>query len=522
MSISTEARLGAARQLMVAGKVAEARAINDALLVADPKHVGALIQRSRIESAADNYRLARDYTIEAYQLGPVLPRDHLNLLRRLRTFGLAERFHKAATSLPVELLSREQPLQLLASMFNTLDDPARALQYAEMGLSLNPEAIPLQLAKAQALMFLGRLEEDEQFLLECLRKKPGLAFAWWMLSRLRKQSPDSNHVAMLRRELAEARHPDDVTFLGYALHKELDDLGDTAGAYEALALANATRRKVVEYSPLLEHQLFSRLKSMPPAKPVPEENFGRHGQTPIFIVGMHRSGTSLMEQFLDGHPDIFCAGELYDFTRQMRYAADHHCPREVDIEIVEAAPELDFSEVGRGYLEAVQWRTSGQSHITDKLPTNFLNIGFILQALPHARVLHMVRSPLETCFSNLREFFSDTAALYSYEQSEMGDYYLQYASLMKHWHEAYPGRILDVSYTELITNSEATLRRIMEYCGLSYVPGMLDTSARSRSVSTASAVQVRSTPSLPPTPKWSLYEKQLGPLIERLTAAVPG
>ncbi len=514
-----EAKLGLARRHIASGNLGEARKINAGILFEYPQHAGALIQRSRIESIAGNYRLARASTLEAYAAGAQGQRDSVNLLRRLRTFGLAPEIHGAISALSPSLLGKSEVVDLVATLLNSFNEPEKSLPYLESGLANDPESIPLQLSKAQTLMFLGRIEDAEQFLLECLRKRPGLAFAWWMLARLRKQTPASNHVDALRNELSQAMHPQDIAFLGYALHKELDDLDQIKEASEALDTANKSMRGLVEYSGIKERDFFEQLKAMP-VDGVPSATTAAEGSlTPIFIVGMHRSGTSLLEQFLDGHPQIHCAGELYDFTIQMRLAANHHCRREIDSEIVRRAPGLDFEEIGKGYLSAVDWRRTTESHITDKLPSNFLNIGFIVRALPQARIIHMVRDPMEICFSNLREFFSETTCLYSYDQTELADYYKEYAALMAHWHNAFPGRILDVDYRDLIQDPEGSLRRITAFCGLDYVPAMLDTSDRSRSVSTASAIQVRSKPALPPKPKWSSYRDYLAPLIERLSGA---
>lgn len=514
-----EAKLGRARRHIASGNLGEARRINAAILFEQPQHVGALIQRSRIESISGNYRLARASALDASAVGAQGQRDSINLLRRLRTFGLAEDIHRAISALSPSLLRNSEVADLVGTLLNSFNEPDRALPYLEAGLENDPKSIPLQLSKAQTLIFLGHIESAEQFLLECLKERPGLAFAWWMLARLRKQTPESNHVDALRSELSGATHPKDIAFLAYALHKELDDLGDAKEAFEALTVANKSMRGLVGYSGEQERDFFAALKALPVDGVIPPVTEADASLTPIFIVGMHRSGTSLLEQFLDGHPDICCAGELYDFTIQMRHAADHHCARELDLKIVQTAPAIDFSAVGKGYLSAVEWRRTTESHITDKLPSNFLNIGFIVRALPHAKIIHMVRDPVEICFSNLREFFSETACLFSYDQDELAEYYQEYHSLMAHWHAAFPGRILDVGYNELIQHPEMTLRRITEFCGLEYVPGMLDTSERSRSVTTASAIQVRSKPALPPHPKWSSYSDYLSPLIRRLSDA---
>ncbi|MDQ3229877.1 MAG: sulfotransferase [Pseudomonadota bacterium] len=239
------------------------------------------------------------------------------------------------------------------------------------------------------------------------------------------------------------------------------------------------------------------------------------GKIPIFITGMHRSGTTLLEHLLSGHADINAVGELYDFTASMRYATDHHCKGVIDTTIVERAQNTDFDGVGRAYLAGLEWRMDQRRYFTDKLPSNFLNIGFICRALPDAKILHMTRDAVETCFSNLRELYSD-ANPYSYDQIELAEFFLQYKRLMRHWHEAYPGRIFDVDYAGLTRDPEKTMRDVAGFCGFPFEPAMLDVGGNTRSVSTASAVQVRNKVSTRKTPKWEPYVDYLRPMIQHL------
>lgn len=179
--------------------------------------------------------------------------------------------------------------------------------------------------------------------------------------------------------------------------------------------------------------------------------------------------------------------------------------------------DVDFGEVGRRYLAGVAWRLGDAPLFTDKLPSNFLNIGFICSALPHARILHMVRDPVKTCFSNLRELFSD-ANPYSYDQAELADYFLRYRRLMAHWHALLPGRILDVDYAELTRDPESVMRRVAQFCGIDYMPGMTDPRSSRRPVSTVSAVQVREGLVRREVPKWVAYADRLQPLVGALKA----
>jgi len=510
-------RIVQARRLIAAGDIAGARTISDSILAQQPRHPGALIQRSRLESIDDNYRLAREYALSAYRVDVRNKGDCLHLLRRLKTFNLNAELHDFISRLPPELLHDVDVAELVCLLLQALNQPQQALDYVLQAAEHNPPSATLQAEAGLALLNLGRFDEAERHLLECLRLDPANASACWHLSRLRKPDVNSNHVDQLQREIGRTNEPRSTALLAYALHRELDELGDHAKAAQALELACTSMKKVVAYSPEEDERLFAMLKSLPTDMASRFAGTADAPFTPVFIVGMHRSGTTLLEQLLSGHDDICSGGELYDFTSQLRFSADHHCNTELDLQIAQASGDFDYDAIGKGYLDSVDGRRSGQRFVTDKLPSNFLNIGFILRALPGAKILHMSRDPMETCFSNLREPFSETTCRYSYDQTELANYYRQYFALMQHWRQRFPSRIHDVTYAALATDPAAELKRVMAYLGVEFQPAMLDTASASRSVSTASAVQVRQKPGLPLRPKWELYRDYLTPLAWRLS-----
>ena len=493
----------------------QARATLETALAGDPHNAAVLLQLSYIESLSGRYRAARDHALRANAAKPTDADTIRELMSRLRTFNEAGALHDLLARLgPM----RDVPIPLLiaaAAQLSYLNEQDAALRYLDEAMRGDPGYPPTLLARGQVLTYLGRFDEAAKDLEACIARAPEIAQAHSFLSRLRKQTPASHHVDRLGKMLASGaqRRPDDVALLAYALHKELDDLGDHAGAWRALVHACNAKRATLDYRPAQTHALMDKLIAMPV-----QANATRVGdspRTPIFIVGMHRSGTTLLEQLLDGHPDVRGVGELYDFTSRMRYATDHHCRGPIDATIVDRASQADFDEVGAGYLAGMEWRLGDEHFFTDKLPSNFLNIGFICRALPQAKILHMVRDPVETCFSNLRELFSD-ANPYSYDPLELADYYKQYERLMAHWRSAYPDRIMDVDYAELTRDTETVMRRVSAFCGLEFAPRMLDIGERERGVATASAVQVREGVVARETPKWAPYAEPLAPMIRAL------
>lgn len=508
-----------AEELVQQRRVAEAIARLQRLLELAPADVQALLRLSDLHLQSDRYCDARAFALRAHAQAPSRPEQILAVALRLRTFSepraiLASVARTSLRRWPIPLLL--QLAQTLSSL-NLQTEAFAALDEARRG---DPRFPPMLAARGQVLTYLGRLDDAARDLQQCIALAPELALPHWQLSRLRTWTPAQNHVPALQRELARpARKPDDVVRLAYALHKELDDLGRTDEAWDALALACKTRRAAIHYDTRDSARLVSRLIDLP--TPAPRLALSADKDTsaavPVFIVGMHRSGTSLLEQVLAGHGSVRDMGELYDFTIQMRLATDHYCRGVIDEEIIDRSRSVDLQAVGQAYLEATAWRRGKRSVAVDKLPSNFLNLGFILQALPQARVLHMVRDPMETCFSNLRELFSD-ANPYSYDQVELAEYFAQYRRLMAHWSTRFPGRILDVRYDRLVADSEATIRGIADFCGLEFQEAMLRPGAGRRTVATASAVQVRGAIENRAVAKWRPYADHLAPLRSRLVA----
>lgn len=499
------------------GEWAQSLAAFQELLRRRPGDADILLQLSYVSSLAGDYRQARDFAVRAAGTAPSDPRQVLELIARLRTFNEAPAL---LACLDRQLQSARMPQALLvgfAAQLSYLGEQSRALELLDVARQREPDNASILLARSQVLAYLGRLDEAEQDALACLARSPGMWRGWPLLVGLRKQTRELNHVAPLRRLLSQPQLPSEaIAELGFALHKSLDDLGEYDKAWSALEMACLAKRSTLKYRTQDTVDLADALLSYrlaPGQAPVSATQAA--GPTPIFIVGMHRSGTTLLEQLLQGHSDVRGLGELYDFTCQMRQATGHHCRGVIDNEIVRLAIGVDFDAVGRGYLEGVAWRLGKEKFFIDKLPSNFLNAGFICRALPQAKVLHMRRDPMDTCFSNLRELFLD-ANPHSYDQAELGAFYRQYERVMDHWSKSFPGRILDVSYERLVEEPEQQMRAVAQFCGLPFEPGMSRLTPAAGGVSTASAVAIRQGITKQKAPKWAPYASHLARLQQVL------
>lgn len=489
------------------------------MLALQPGNAELLIQLSYMESGAGNYRAARQAIVDAAMRPPRHPEALGDLMARLRTFNEAEALDRLINGLgPIDRL----PIPLLiqaGAQWSYLNEQERALRLLDEAKRGDPDYPPTLLARTQVLTYMGRVDDAQTDVDRAIRRAPQIAQAHWLRSRLRKQTPEQNHVAQISQELQRPnRSAADVSLLAFALHKELDDLGDHAGAWSALEQGCRAKRAALPYQRDDSRRLVDALIRLPVDSGAAGEGVDTSTPKPLFIVGMHRSGTSLLEQLLSGHDEVLATGELYDFTSAMRYGANHHCRGVIDQGIVDRAGAVDFADVGKRYLDGIAWRLGGRRRFSDKLPSNFLNIGFICRALPQARILHLVRDPMETCFSNLRELFSDANA-YSYDMGDLADYYQQYRRLMAHWHAAFPGRILDVRYDALTGDTDTAMREVAAFCGLDYRPAMANPDANRRAIATASAMQVRGGVVRRREPKWWPYRDQLAPLADALQAA---
>ncbi|MDE1898939.1 MAG: sulfotransferase [Xanthomonadaceae bacterium] len=352
---------------------------------------------------------------------------------------------------------------------------------------------------------------------------PADARAALALVRLHQGEPAPAQASAIERAIPLAEEGDRKAALHFALFEELHALRRYAQAWSVLQSANAAMRRVLAYDGDQEQQLLdSLMRRCTPefidARPVEDSP---DGPVPIFVIGLPRSGTTLLDRLLGSHPKITSAGELGDFSYQMGWATDHDTSALLDIDIVDRAGEADFQEVGRRYRAQTGWRAQGRPFFIDKLPANFLLAGFIAKALPEARLLHVVRDPMDVCFSNFRAFFGYAYA-YSYNLDDIAAHHARYRRLMAHWHAAMPGRILDVDYAQLATDPQSTLRRVLDFCGLTFDVACLDPMRNNAApTATLSAVQIRGA-IRPHRNAWQPYSSDLAQLQRALEQSPTG
>ncbi|RNF85987.1 tetratricopeptide repeat-containing sulfotransferase family protein [Montanilutibacter psychrotolerans] len=501
------------------GQANAALSAYEALIAIKPDHVLGLLRASRIAQSLGRYRVGHGYVMRALAERPSGEEAVLTLARALRMYNEPGALLECVQHSRWRERRSAEWLTELAMLVSTIGDNHLAMQLLDLAIVRDPRHPPTRYFRGVVQMFFGDMDAAERELELCIARAPGFAQAHWVLSRLRKQTENNHHVDRMAQQFrAIPRGGDSEVYLSFAMHNELHDLGRHDESWRALDNGCRLKRRLAPHNRGDAQRMYDGLQSLCDAgfvqahAPVEPE---QAPFVPVFIVGMHRSGSTLLEQLLGGHPQVADGGETYSFTTQMRYAADYRNNGVLDAELVRRAAEVDYELVGSRFLAHSQWRAKGKPYLTEKLPSNFLNLGFIARALPQARILHMVRDPLDTCFSNLRTMFSDVNT-FSYDQAELAEWFGQYRRLMAHWHSVMPGRVLDVHYDALVADPEAVMRGVLDFCDLPWDAAATSLDGRG-AVATASSPQMRGGIIKNRSAAWAPYEAQLQPLINGLS-----
>jgi len=369
--------------------------------------------------------------------------------------------------------------------------------------------------------FQGGVEQAETSLKKAIELNREDYEAYELRSDLRKQTSKSNHIPQLQKLLDEGiKVPAGEVRISYALAKELEDIGDSKSSFDALSRGATLRRKHINYDVENDIQTIDAIiDSFSPARLATPSN-GQATAEPIFIIGLPRTGTTLVERILGNHSAVFAAGELNNFAMQlMQQVRQLAGPQKLSRhELVHKSTELDFQKLGLAYLNSSRPRTGHTPHFVDKMPLNFLYAGLIHLSLPQAKIIHLVRNPMDTCYAIYKQLFQD-AYPWSYDPAEIATYYLAYRRLMAHWQSVIPSVIHTVQYENLVTDTESQARLLLDHCHLNWEDQCLEFHKSTSASTTASATQVRQKVYTSSVDKWRAYEVELAPLKRKLEAA---
>ena len=423
---------------------------------------------------------------------------------------------RALTLLPLDA----QTLDTLGVIFTRANAHERATSLYDRAVTLAPAQPNYHYNFAKSLVFLGDLDTAERELETCLKLAPWCWGAYLTLSQLRKQSTASNHLQRLHSLLPKTTQDHLAQMnLHLALAKEYEDLADYPKAFEHLVAGKAAAMAKRDHSSQRDQALFEAIIGASP-KPQPTSAGFPTGE-PIFVIGMPRSGTTLVERIISSHPDVHSAGELQNFAVALKRASGSRTPHLLDIDTITRAQDVDWRQLGEDYLASTRPDTGRKPRFIDKLPHNFLYAGAIANALPNAKIICLRRDPMDTCLSNFRQLFALASPYhdYSYDLLDTGRYYILFDRLMAHWKQAFPGRILEVDYETLVDTQEASSRQLLEFCGLPWDDACLHFESNQAPATTASATQVREPIYRSALGRWKQYEAQLAELKALLTAA---
>jgi tetratricopeptide (TPR) repeat protein len=420
----------------------------------------------------------------------------------------AQALDEAQQGSPEDALS----LDTMGCVYARLGDHPASVPCFEAAVGLESGNRAFRYNLAVALSFVGRTDDAEAAFEALIALDPQSGRPHHTLAGLRKQTTTRNHVARLEAAHRATRAPQDRLLLGYALSKELEDIGDPQESFRWLSRANAEHRATLPYTFDADAAIFDAIEAHWRALGDPPDDAPT--EAPVFVIGMPRTGTTLVDRIIGSHPQMESVGELQAMPVAVKVAAGTRARTVLDPETVKLALTSDMAKIGRAYLDrAIHHRREPTRRFIDKFPGNFFYVGLIAKALPNASFVCLRRHPMDVVLSNFKNLFATTSRYYdySYDLAEIAEYYVRFDRLMAFWRERLPGRVLEVSYEDLVADQEGQTRRLLAHCGLEWSSSCLDFHNNAAPVSTPSAAQVRRPIYKDSVAKWRVHAEALEP-----------
>lgn len=484
-------------------------------LARDPQHVPAhfLVGLVALEGKQ------RPVAHEAFKSVIKLDRNHAAAWAHIAKLNVGEGRIIAAESALKEV-RRIQPndpvvIELAGTVLNSLGEYEAAELFFERAQQLMPDNPSVLMNLGNVRVFLGKIDDAVHLFKRAIALEPSSAQCHWGLANSQKAS-DKTHITQMRLLIDSGRQTKRALgFLHYAVGKESEDLGEWQEAFKAFSAGADARRDTVEFDESEEVAMFETIKSTYTTAWLANCPAGADDSAPIFVLGQPRTGTTLIERVITSHSQVHSAGELQQFGLAVRRAISHNNPKRFSKELFAAAATSNPADIGRMYLRSTTKQRGKQPFFVDKLPVNYLNIPLILAALPKAKIVHLVRGPMDACFASFKQLFAD-AYLHSYDQAEMARHHARYRDLMAHFRREFPNRFIDVRYEDAARDLEPNARRLIDALGLGWEDNCLNFHESKSGVATASSVQVREPAHTRSIGRWRKYETELAPMINEL------
>ena len=472
----------------------------------DPFDAAAIRMLAELAARIGRIRDAENLLRRAVELAPGWAAPKANLALVLGRLGRPAEAMELLDDIFADEPEEIGHWSLKAATLGRLGDFEEAIAMYEALLRRAPNQPKVWMSYAHMLKTVARLDDGISAYRKAIALRSTLGEAWWSLANLKTIKFTNEDIAAMERALANPEVNDDDRFhLHFALGKAMHDAGRIDEAFEHYARGNALRAELRPYDPGDVARLVQRSIAQFTTKAFAERRSGCDSPEPIFIVGMPRAGSTLLEQILSSHSLVEGTSELQDIPILARRTGRY--PRAaLDL------PEEERRALGEEYLKrtSVQRRTDKPFFI-DKLPNNWMYVPFIHLILPNAKIVDARRHPLGCCFSNFRQHFAH-GQTWSYDLKHVGHYYADYVRLIAHVDSVLPGRVHRVIYERMVDDTESEVRRLLDYCGLEFEPACLEFYKTERAVRTPSSEQVRRPIYRDATEEWRPYEKFLGPL----------
>ena len=512
-----EAHYNLANALLAQGRFAEALASYDRAIALRPHDVKAFNNRGVAFRELKLFDEAVSSCQRAIALNPDYADAHNNLgvmLKNQGKFADAEASYQRAIALKPDYAEAYNNLGVVLWDRGKLAD---AMASYDQALAIKPNHADALKNRCTVLIELGRLAEAQQTAERAIQLLPRNAASYRALGMVRRYSNGDPYVTAMQVLLDDARSLaiNDRIELHFALAKAYEDLGQYESAFDQALAGNALKRRQVLYDEARELAELDRVRQAFTSELFfPRSNVGEPSQLPIFIVGMPRSGSTLVEQILASHPKVFAAGELKCLDKAIANMTRN--ASQVSAELLTNLSDEQFRQLAASYFAEIRQLAPQAQRIVDKMLSNYIRLGLIHIALPNAAIIHTVRDPLDTCISCFFSLFTE-GHRYSYDLAELGRYFRHYQALMANWHRVLPpGRILDVHYEDVVCNLEDAARRVVSHCGLDWDSRCLTFYKTERPVRTASAAQVRQPIYENAIGRGRKYQAWLSPLLAEL------
>lgn len=466
-----------------------------------------------------NYPVVLDACAKLLQLFPRSPIVYNSLgmtyLALLKPKQALDAFSKA-----IKLAPKNADIQLNKGLaFYNLGQSSNALNAYNKAIQLDPKNVKAYNNRGMVLHESGQINAAKQSYYRAIAINPSYTIAHRNLSHLKTFIADDTQIGLMENLLSQENLSDpDCSNLHFALAKAYEDISDYDKSFKHLSAGNALRKKELNYDlkPEIElsakiKRIFNNLKADKPALSSSNSDSTR----PIFIVGMMRSGTTLVEQIIASHSEVFGAGELYAVDQLMTSIPWQQLDTESDSK---TAFDVFTNKFRNGYLEELRRLNTTKKVITDKMPVNFRWLGFILSAFPEAKIIHLNRNPIATCWSCYKHYFTSNAVGYACDFDDLAEYYKNYIDLMVFWRKRFAENIYDISYEQLTENQQEETQKLLAFCELEMEEQCLLFHRSTATVKTASTTQVRKKMYQGSSEAWKKYEKHLQPLIEALNS----